>query len=725
MKPCDIAILLGYPEISGGTNVIIEHALGLAGRGHRVSIVTEEPIDPQRLAWKPEALELPLLSHDDCRGRVFDLTMATWWWSAMHLPRVPARHYAYFVQSIESRFFSRTEAAMKALADFTYRLPLHVVTEAAWIADYLKTNYDRDAVVVRNGVDKQIFSPEGEAIEPRPADGLRVLVEGPLGVPFKRVEWTIRLCQQAGIEDIWLLTGSDCDRYPGVRRVLSKLPMTRVGEAYRSCDVLVKLSTVEGMFGPPLEMMHCGGTALVTDVTGHDEYIQHGVNSLVARQGEEFDVIRQLRRLQRDRGLLERLKSGALETARGWHDWPQAVAEMEQFVADVVEERQSESLVNTTAMQQLQTAYRLVGPLHEAVQIIRNGPPDPDIPPILTFLAKWVRRRLPWSKRPASPPPEPPPAPARPVPKLSQPTRLEHKSDYRVCFLGDPRRDRAHVPASASRLVTSFVDASIPLGAERIAAVRAFGPDVTFVFQPERLTPESLAELHGLVVGHVRHPVTPRRIEALRPMFPASDEAGAVLLHFDTDAAAELVGGGLACLGAFMLPTDRDAFGCEQSFQQWAQREIPVLFVGPSDPRHAPYLEALADMTDYLHVTGALSDHALRPVLRNTRIALHLPPADAVTDAANVVRDIMSGCLVAATDVAVDYGLMAGEHYVSFENPEELAAAVSQQLEHPDPQDVIRRNGQERARQFDAGQCYLRLIETHLSAPAPGTSEGP
>jgi hypothetical protein len=37
---------------------------------------------------------------------------------------------------------------------------------------------------------------------------------------------------------------------------------------YRSCDILGKLSYVEGMFGPPLEMFHCGWTAIVYNVTG-------------------------------------------------------------------------------------------------------------------------------------------------------------------------------------------------------------------------------------------------------------------------------------------------------------------------------------------------------------------------------------------------------------------------------------------------------------------------
>ena len=50
---------------------------------------------------------------------------------------------------------------------------------------------------------------------------------------------------------------------------------------YAESDVLLKLSRVEGMFGPPLEAFHKGATCVVTPVTGHDEYIVHGENGLI------------------------------------------------------------------------------------------------------------------------------------------------------------------------------------------------------------------------------------------------------------------------------------------------------------------------------------------------------------------------------------------------------------------------------------------------------------
>jgi hypothetical protein len=153
---------------------------------------------------------------------------------------------------------------------------------------------------------------------------LRILVEGPLNAAFKNVKRTIELCRRANVGEIWLLTSSKIDSMTGVSRVFSQVSISEVPKIYRSCDVLVKLSYVEGMFGPPLEMFHCGGTAIVYDVTGFDEYIKHNINALVAKTNDEESVIRYLHLLHDDRELLSQLNAGANETAKQWINWVQS-----------------------------------------------------------------------------------------------------------------------------------------------------------------------------------------------------------------------------------------------------------------------------------------------------------------------------------------------------------------------------------------------------------------
>lgn len=328
-----IAILLGSPEISGGTYVIFEHATRLNRKGDIVSIVTEHAVIPERYSWHPSARELTWRTFADLEGESFDLTIATWWQSVFLLQRIKSRKYLYFIQSIESRFFPAQDSDDFALRDIdvlrdwcenTYKIALPVITEATWIQNYLLKHHNRPSFLVRNGIRKDVYFEGGTKVGEEEVGIFRVLVEGPLGVFYKNVEKTIELCCQAGVQSIWLLTSSIIESYPGVERCFSRVPIQETAEIYRSCDVLVKLSYVEGMFGPPLEMFHCGGTAIVYDVTGHDEYIRHGENSLVVKKDDEAKVVEWLEKLQNDPTLLEKLKLGAKITANNWPDWDKA-----------------------------------------------------------------------------------------------------------------------------------------------------------------------------------------------------------------------------------------------------------------------------------------------------------------------------------------------------------------------------------------------------------------
>jgi hypothetical protein len=83
------------------------------------------------------------------------------------------------------------------------------------------------------------------------------------------------------------------------------------------------------MFGPPLEGFHRGATCVVTPVTGHEEYIEHGWNGLLTDWDDLHGTARQLDLLARDRTLLRFLRMNALETARAWPSWEQS----SQFMA--------------------------------------------------------------------------------------------------------------------------------------------------------------------------------------------------------------------------------------------------------------------------------------------------------------------------------------------------------------------------------------------------------
>lgn len=331
-----ICFVLQSVSIGGGTYAVLQHADHLSRHGHDVSIVSVDPVDADARAWHPSLRVLPCLRVEQALILEFDVAIATFWTSVEPMLRLRATHRAHFVQSIESRFYPRRHSDLRAAVRDTYALSLPVITEAKWIEDHLVREHGTRVWLARNGIDKAVFDTAGPLESPRRADGLRVLVEGPLGVGFKNVPRTIRLARRSHAAEVWLLTSSSIDSYPGVDRVFSRVPMTRAADIYRSCDVLLKLSLVEGMFGPPLEMFCCGGTAVVYKVSGFDEYVVPSVNALACDVGDEPAVLEALRTLGSDAGLLDRLKTGAEATGARWPDWSQASSRFSECLDEIV-----------------------------------------------------------------------------------------------------------------------------------------------------------------------------------------------------------------------------------------------------------------------------------------------------------------------------------------------------------------------------------------------------
>lgn len=316
-----IAFIVGGGNICGGNYVIFQHAEYLLRQGNDIYMISIFPPNDFDLSWHPAGSKFKWIWIDELTGyEIFDLAIATWWITATNIYRIRAKQYCYFVQSIESRFFPEDDLPNKYYAESTYSLNLPVITEASWIKAYLENKKkSQNIFLVKNGIRKDIYTPFGDTY-PK-GNGFRVLVEGPVDVFFKNVPKAVDLVSKSQASECWLLTSSPINNFPGVDRVFSQVPIQEVAKIYRSCDLLVKLSTVEGMFGPPLEMMHCGKPCVVFAVTGHDEYIINGINGIVIEAGHDKEVISAINRIIENRDLYKSLCKGSIKTASEWIDW--------------------------------------------------------------------------------------------------------------------------------------------------------------------------------------------------------------------------------------------------------------------------------------------------------------------------------------------------------------------------------------------------------------------
>lgn len=370
-----LAFLVNDLQLSGGVGVVVQHASQLATRhGHDVSLVLVREQDQPH--WGYDSLAgLHVSSLVEARRERFDVAVATWWETTYSLFTVPAERYAYFVQSLEDRFYE-PEMAERLGAAVTLGLPLSFMTEARWIRDTLaELRPDAPCYLVRNGIDKSEFPPAA-TVEPRLGGPLRILIEGNPSVAFKGIQEAV---DAAGAmhepRHVTVVTGEH-EALAGapVDRVVGPVPHREMAGLYGETDVVLKLSRVEGMFGPPLEGFHAGATCVVSEVTGHEEYVEHGWNGLVCDWDDRRGTARLLDRLAHDRRELHLLRVNALATAQSWPSWEQSG----QFMALALERiRRDPPPAATAGAAQLMADVRtgiqeLQRPLHER-RVLRNA----------------------------------------------------------------------------------------------------------------------------------------------------------------------------------------------------------------------------------------------------------------------------------------------------------------------------------------------------------------
>lgn len=321
----NIAYILPGIGVSGGISVICQHANRLLKRGHQVSLLVDYL--QGNLDWFPNQ-NVPILPVNNT-PKDLDILIATGWTTSFSLVDLPAKRKFYFVQSDETRFH-KPDSVYQDITALSYLLDLQYFTEARWIRSWLKTNFGINAGLVPNGLDPELFFPD-TPLEER-SEKPRILLEGAIDLPYKGMKEAFEVVSNLDVE-VWCVSSLGipkpewkCDRF------FSQVPIDQMRNIYSSCDILLKLSSVEGFFGPPMEMMACGGTVVVGEVTGYDEYIVDGENALVVEQANIDQAREAVQRLINDPKLRNQLIGNGLMTAKEW-SWEKSIDSLEDLLS--------------------------------------------------------------------------------------------------------------------------------------------------------------------------------------------------------------------------------------------------------------------------------------------------------------------------------------------------------------------------------------------------------
>ncbi|HBI33697.1 MAG TPA: hypothetical protein DEA43_00300 [Candidatus Moranbacteria bacterium] len=328
-KEQKIYYLVPGVKISGGIAVIFQHANRLKKRGYDVKILSLT--NKNDASWFPDQ-EIEILpfnkTKEILKSGEIDILIATAYSTAFTVDMAQTRRKIYFVQSDESRFFSDNEDLCSIIKK-TYSLPLEYMTEALWIQKWLKNDCGKESYYVPNGLDENLFYKTKPLIVK--TEKPRILLEGSIDVPYKGMEDAYNAVKDLDCE-LWIVSNNGKPKSNWkYDKFFENVPFDKMNEIYSSCDIFLKMSRIEGFFGPPMEAMACGCAVVVGKVTGYDEYIVDGENALVVEQGDVEGAKKAIQQLINDRELKNKLIEGGYKTVKNW-TWNHSINLLEKVI---------------------------------------------------------------------------------------------------------------------------------------------------------------------------------------------------------------------------------------------------------------------------------------------------------------------------------------------------------------------------------------------------------
>lgn len=324
--PTKIAFVVLGLDISGGIAVILRHANNLIRQGFDVTLLNIG-IPSKKVDWFHN--EVPIINFKNNPNiGYFDIAIATHYNTVKFTKMMNSSRKIYFVQSDERRFDVKN-AHNLIECEMSYRENFEYMTEAIWIQRWLKEEFGHDAYYVPNGLDPKMFY-KTDVIKKK-TKRPRILLEGPIDVEWKGVEDAYNAVKDLDCE-IWIVSsygvvkdGWRCDKF------FYRVPLNEMKEIYSSCDIFLKMSRVEGFFGPPMEAMACGCAVIIGKVTGYDEYIVNDHNALIVEQGDIEGAKNAIERLINNVNLKKKLVNNGLETAIQWN-WDRSMNLLEKVI---------------------------------------------------------------------------------------------------------------------------------------------------------------------------------------------------------------------------------------------------------------------------------------------------------------------------------------------------------------------------------------------------------
>lgn len=267
-------------ELWGGIAVVFQHLELLSRAGHDVFLTTPGPVpDWYRLKVPVHSIKTiePSLIPDA------DIVVIGSWKIAKAIIESKKGSPVYLCQGYEASL--EELASSKSEIDKIYSMNLPVLTVSRHLSSFLKEKFNAKTYFIGQMVDRNIFYPQRNILKRLLKDfgsPSRLLVVGPFEGSYKNIPTILKGINLANKEIRTSLKVIRVSQFPLSRDELSilkpaayhyRVPYNRMGDIYRSADLLISLSTdAEGFGMPVLEAMACGTPTILSRIPSHLDF---------------------------------------------------------------------------------------------------------------------------------------------------------------------------------------------------------------------------------------------------------------------------------------------------------------------------------------------------------------------------------------------------------------------------------------------------------------------